>query len=184
MRDFVAIALAVRLDEHRHDFLQMLFLIAREFADRQALEVAAFAAESDLLLLRQTFFEERLLLLFAIEHLIELVRGLGLRPENVAGVRRAFVEAIGGVAVEDRAAEGDVVGGVAVAADRHVPAGHHEFELLAAGMAENGDAVVRAVAFGVIGQLLVDPLMPFGVDDALEDVADDVLLIFVVEIAG
>ncbi len=182
--DFVAIALAVRLDEHRHDFLQMLFLVARQFANGQALEVAAFAAEGDFLFGRQTFFEERLLLLFAIEHLVQLVGGFGLRPEDIAGMGWAFVEAVGGVAVEDRAAEGDVVGGVAVATDGHVPAGHHEFELLAAGMAKNGDAVVRAVAFGVVGELLIDPRVPFGVDDSLEDAADDVLLIFVVKIAG
>ena len=99
-------------------------------------------------------------------------------------MRWAFVEAVGRVAVEDRAAERDVVGRVAVAADRHVPAGHHELELVAARLAEDGDAVVRAVAAGVVVQLLVDSLVPFGVDDALEDAANDVLLIFGVEIAG
>ena len=53
LRDFVAIALPVRLDEHRHDFLQMLLLIARQFGDGQALELALLAAEGDLLLVRQ-----------------------------------------------------------------------------------------------------------------------------------
>src|SRR3954471_21277475 len=162
----------------------MLLLVARHLANGESLEIATFSSEGNALLFRQPAREERLLLQFAIEHLVELVGGLGLWPENVAGVGWAFVEAIGGVAVENRAAEGDMVGRVAVATDRHVAAGHHEFELVAAGMAKNGDAVMRAVALGVISQLLVDSRMPFGVYNPLKDVADDVLLIFVVEIAG
>ena len=54
--------------------------------------------------------------------------------------------------------------------------------LLAARRAEDGDAVLLAVAAGVVVELLVDPLVPLGVDDALEDAADDLLLILGVEI--
>ena len=90
-------------------------------------------------------------------------------PEDVARVVGLFVEAAGGVAVEDRPAEGHVLGRVAVAAERHVPAGHHELELAVARLAEDGDALLLAVAAGVVLQLLVDPLVPVGLDDALED---------------
>ena len=75
-----------------------------------------------------------------------------------------------------------MVGRVAVAADRHVPAGHHELELLAARLAEDGDAVLLAIAAGVIGELLVDPLVPLGADDPLEDLADDRLLVLGVKV--
>ena len=103
--------------------------------------------------------------------------------KTLPGCVGLFVEALGRVAVEDRAAERDVIGAVAVAANRHVPAGHHELELVAARRAENGDAVVRAVAARVVAQLLVDPLVPLGADDALENAADDRPLIVGVEIA-
>ena len=95
-----------------------------------------------------------------------------------------FVEAFGRVAVEDRPAERHVVGRVAVAADRHVPARHHELELVAAGMAEDRDAVVRAVAARIVAELLIDPGVPLGADDPLEDPADDRLLVFGVESAA
>ena len=56
--------------------------------------------------------------------------------------------------------------------------------LLAARLAEDGDAVLLAIAAGVVVELLVDPLVPLGVDDALEDLADDRLLVFGVEVAS
>ena len=156
-------------------FCRCSLLIARQLGHRNALESPFLPRKPTFCSSGRPLAYERLLLLLAVEHLVELVRGQGLRPEDVAGVGRPFVEAVGRVAVEDRAAEGDVVGRVAVAADRHVPAGHHEFELVRARLAEDRDAVVLAVAAGVVVKLLVDALVPLGVDDALEDVADDLL---------
>ncbi len=45
-----------------------------------------------------------------VEHVVQLVRRLRLRPEHVARVRRLFVESLGRVAVEDRPAERHVIG--------------------------------------------------------------------------
>ena len=99
-------------------------------------------------------------------------------------MRRPFVEAVGRVAVEDRPAERHVLGRVAVAANRHVPAGHHELELVAPRLAENRDAVLRRRSRRQSSSsCLIDPLVPVGVDDAFEDAADDRLLILGVEIA-
>src|SRR5262245_11703638 len=98
-------------------------------------------------------------------------------------MRRLFVESLGGVPVEDWATERDVVGRIAVAADGHVSAGHHEFELVAVRRAEDGDAVVRAVAARVVAELLIDPLVPLGADNSLEDAADDGPLVVRIEIA-
>ena len=96
-----------------------------------------------------------------VEHLVDLVGRHGLVPEDVAGVAGLLVEAAGGVAVEDRAAEGDVLLGVAVGAQRHVPAGHDELELVVARLAEDGDALVGAplLAAGVVLELLEELLV-------------------------
>ena len=48
------------------------------------------------------------LLLLFVEDFVDLVGQQGLVPEDVAGVMDFLVEPAGGVAVEDRAAEGDV----------------------------------------------------------------------------
>src|SRR5439155_5288029 len=90
------------------------------------------------------FFDEGLALLLVIEQLVDLVGQLRLMPEDVAGVVNFFIEAAGSMAVENRAAEGDAFGAVAVGTQRHVPAGHDELELVAAGFAEDGDALVFA----------------------------------------
>ena len=81
-----------------------------------------------------------------------------------------------GVAIEDRAAEGDVLGRVAVAAHCEMSPGHHELERAFAGVAENGETLGVAVAPGVVVELLVDPRDPGGVVEAFEDLADDALL--------
>ena len=166
----------------RQHLLEVLTLVAGEVGDGEALELALLAAEGDAVLLGQAAADQRLVALVLVEHLVELVGGLGLRPEDVAGMGGGFVEAFGRVAVEDRAAEGDVLSRVAVAADRHVAAGHHELELLGARLAEDGDAVLLAVAAAVVFELLVDAFVPLGIDDALEDAADEVLLVLGVEV--
>ena len=72
---------------------------------------------------------------------------------------------------------------VSIATNRHVPAGHHKLELVVPGLAEDGDVLLVAKAAGVVLELLVDPLDPVGVEDALVDLADQGLLVLGVEIA-
>ena len=122
----------------------------------------------------------------ASSSVVDLVGQDRLLPEDVAGMMHFLVEAAGGVAVEDRAAEGDVRSGVAVGPQRHVPAGQYELELVAAGLAEDGDALLGAplLAAGVVLELLDEAGVPVGIDDALEDVVDDRLLFLGVEIAA
>jgi hypothetical protein len=61
-----------------------------------------------------------------------------------------FVETLTRMTVEDGSAKGHVIRRIAVTADRHVPARHHEFKLLAprraAGFAKQCDAVLLAEA--------------------------------------
>ena len=95
-----------------------------------------------------------------------------------------LIEALSRVAVEDRATEGHVVGRVAVATDRQVPARHHKLELVFARMAEDGDALMLAIALGVVFQLLVDPFDPGGIVEPLEDLADELLLVLGEEIGA
>ena len=94
----------------------------------------------------------------------------GLLPEDIAGVADLFAGAAGGMAVEDRAAESDAVLRVAVGAQRHVPAGHDELELvLVAGLAEEGDALLGPpfLASGVVAELLEEAGVPVRIDQAL-----------------
>ena len=95
---------------------------------------------------------------------------------------RLFVKAAGGVAIDDRAAKGHVLGRMAVAAQGDVPAAEHEFELLAARRAEDRHALL-AEAVLVVLQLPVEPRHPIGLDQAHEDLADQPLLIGRVELA-
>ena len=112
-----------------------------------------------------------------LESLIELIRLDRLRPEHVARVVGFFVETLGRVAVENRPAKSDVLGGVAVAANRHVPTGEDELKIVAAGLAKNGDAVLLAESARVVGELLIDLGVPFGVVEILENRADKGTLI-------
>src|SRR5262249_52021898 len=114
----------------------MLLLVRRELRDGNAGDPSVLSAELHLALLRGDF-DQRLLALFPRELLEELVGFLRLMPEDVAGMPDLFGESRGRVAVENRPAERDVLGAVAVAADRQMPARHHEFELAAAGSSEN-----------------------------------------------
>ncbi len=59
-------------------------------------------------------------------------------------------------------------------------------KLLAARLAEDGDALLRTpfLAAGVVLELLEDAGVPVRVDDALEDVVDDLLLLLGVEVAA
>src|SRR5207253_2941831 len=105
---------------------------------------------------------------------------------NVAGMAGLLVEAAGGVAVKDRPAKGGVHLGMAVRANGHVPAGHDELKLVAARRAEDGDVLLRApgLAVGVVLELLQELGVPFRVDDVPENIVNDGLLLFGVEIAA
>src|SRR5262245_29789503 len=124
----------------------MLLLVAGHVRDREPLEFAAFAAKADAIFLRQTLSHERLISLMLVEHLVDLVGGLRLRPKDVAWMRWRFVEPLGRVTVKNWATKRHVISRVAVAADRHVPPGHHELELVAARLAKDRDAVLLAIA--------------------------------------
>ncbi|MFN9959841.1 MAG: hypothetical protein ACK55I_42700, partial [bacterium] len=127
---------------------------------------------------------ERRLPLPAVEHGTDAIRGHRLRPEDVARVCRAFVEAPGVVAVEDRAAEGHVLGRVTVASERHMAAGEQELKRAAAGLAQERDRLAVAEAAAVVLHLAVEALVPGGIDEALEDLADEPPLVRREEVAG
>ena len=77
---------------------------------------------------------------------------MGLWPKHIAFVLRTFVESIGRVAVEYRPAERHMIGAIAIAADRHVPAGHHELKLIASRRAKDRNAVLYAIAARIVFQ--------------------------------
>src|SRR5690606_28720486 len=111
------------------------------------------------------------------EHLEQLVRLEGLMPIDVSGMVSGLIEALGGVAVEDRSAEGDVLGAVAVATDCQVPAGHDKFPLAGARFTEDRDRLAFAVSAGVVLQLFPQACVEFRVVQAEEDRLDQVPLI-------
>src|SRR5438093_8105911 len=89
-----------------------------------------------------------------------------------------YVEADDCVSVENWAAECHVRFRIAVGADGHVPPGHHELELIAARLAEDGDTLIDTPFFAlrVVLELLEELAVPVRIDDSLEDVVDDRLL--------
>src|SRR5690606_32721672 len=92
--------------------------------------------------------------LLAVERLEQLVRPLSLVPVDVAAVVGRLVEALGGVAVEDRAAERRTLDGIAIAPPRNVPARQHELKLPTARLAEQRDrALLEAFGAVVVGDL-------------------------------
>ena len=99
--------------------------------------------------------------------------------ENIAAADRAFLEyleksfaaypdrgvagrfvALDGVSIEDRPAECDVIGRIAVAAERAVAAREDELELAVARLAEDGDAVRLAPSACIVLLLLVEAVVP------------------------
>ena len=98
-------------------------------------------------------FDQGQLAVASRRDVVDLVRLQRLGPENVARMIGLFVEALGRMAVEDWPAKRDMLGRMAVATNRQVPAGHHQFEFVAARMAEDGDALMLAVAAGIVLKL-------------------------------
>ena len=140
-----------------------------------AFEVHGFGA-----LLHAAFAAERDLALFAVEHLEGLVRALRLKPIDVAGMIGLFVEALRGVSVEDRPAEGRAFHRVAIAASGAVPAGEDELELPGAGLAEERDGRIAEAGFAaVVLDLLEHGLGVFGRVQAEENLLHHLVLILV-----
>ena len=155
--------------------LEMRFLIGREFRGRQAGDLRTLAKLNFAFLRRLR--DQRFFAMLAVEHLIERVGLERLVPEDIVRMVGLLVEAVRRVAVEDRAAERDVLGRVAVATDRQVPARHHEFELSALRRAEKRDRLGLAVTAGVVGKLLADAVLPVGIVEAEIQGLDQLLLV-------
>ena len=88
--------------------------------------------------------------MLAVEHLVERVGLECLVPEDIIGMIGLFVKTVRRVSVEQRTAEGHVLGRVTVATDGQVPARHHELELSAVRRAEDGNRLGLAVAARVV----------------------------------
>ena len=180
---FFLIGEPVGVEDGVQNALDYIPLVRTQLGNRDSGEHAVFPAERDLRFVRGVF-DKGLLLLLAIEHRVNGVGLHGQRPVDVPRMVGLFIETLSGMAVEDGATESDVVGRVAVAADRQMPAGHHKFELPFAGLSEEGDRLLLAVTTGVVLQLLLQPTVPFGVIEAVEDRLDHVPLVFGVEVAA
>lgn len=87
------------------------------------------------------------------------------------------------MSIKNRAAEGHMLGAVAITTPCHVPAAEHELKLAAARLAKDGDALLVAKAANVVIELLIEAPVPLRRRDALEDAADHRLLIGCVEVA-
>lgn len=172
-------------DEHAaHGFEELGLLVFGEIGAAEAGEVglaffddfggafvAGFAADED-------FF-----LLLAVEGLDEFIEDEALIPEGVAFVVFGLVEGFGEVAVEDGAtAEAEALIGVGVAAACDVVAGVDELEVGVGGGAEEADGGgVFDFAHEVLLDLPVHFFAVVGMMKGLEDLPDEVLLIFGVE---
>ena len=95
---------------------------------------------------------------------------------------RLLVEPAGRVAIDDRTAEGDVLGGVTVAAHGNVPPAEHEFEPGAARRAEDRHALLAEALF-VVFHLPIEPRDPIRLDQPQEDFANQPLLVGRIEFA-
>ena len=161
----------------------MLFLVRRKIRYLDAVKFSGGAAKADQLFRRHSAGNERLLPLLAIEHVVELVGGDGLVPEDIARMVRLLKSTLPLVGVEDGPPKGDVFGAIAIAAQGHVPTGENKLELLRSGLTEDGDRLALAEAAYIVLQLLVIALVPVGMGHAEEDLAHESLLLAGVEAA-
>ena len=125
------------------------------------------------------------MLLLLVEHRVNLVRGNRLWPEDVAGVGRFFIEAVGSMTVEDGPAERDVILGVAIGTQRRVSARDDALKMVRTRFAEDGQRLPFAPRSArVVLQLLLKASVPFWVDQPLEDVVGDAFLLLGEETAN
>ena len=80
------------------------------------------------------------------------------------------------MAIEHRTTERDMVGRVAITAQRQVSTGHHKFELVVH-IAEERDGLCLAITASIVFELLANPLVPLRVVESEEDRLDHVPLI-------
>ena len=122
--------------------------------------------------------------LLAVEHLIDLVRRLGLIPVGIARVIGAFVETLRGVTVEDRSAKGLARDRVAVDAAGAVTTGEDELEFPRARFAEDRDRrIAEAGLAAVVRYLIEDGLGIFLAVGLEENLAHHRILVGVEETA-
>ena len=154
----------------------MFFLIRTQFGHRDSWAVLLFASEADGGLFGDLCDLSESALL-TIEHVINFVRHQGLLPEDIARVIRFFIEGLTRVAIKERATKRHVIGGVAITSKRHVPPRHHEFKFPGTRGPENRDILVVTEAARIVFELLVITTMPFGGDDAFENLSNKMFLL-------
>lgn len=174
-------------EEVFEDAADEAFLIGAEFGHGDAIEAARFAGELDgvvAFLIAAGVAEGEGALLF-IECLEDFIGPLCLKPIGVAFMSGAFIEALRGVTIEDRAAESRARLAVAIATACTMTAGEDEFGLPTAGSAEDGDggAGESAVAFVVLIELAPDFLLIFLAVQLIEHLADEILLVGLEDLA-
>src|SRR5262249_48603190 len=120
LQGFILILFAVRLDQAHEHPLQLGLLIGAQFWNGNARKAAGIAMELHRRLVGP-IFDESLLLLFAVEHLVNKIGLTPLLPKYIPRMAGLLVEAAGGMAIKDRPTESHMVFRVAVGPDRHVP---------------------------------------------------------------
>lgn len=180
LHDFFDVGGAEHVEEGLEGCFEVFFLVGAEFGDEESGDVGLLPFEDDGFWIVGGFFaEEGFFALFAVEGFVDFVCEAGLVPPYVAGVVGAFVE-FDGVSVEDGAAEGGVLDGIAVGAEGGMAAGEDPFEVVFAGVAEEC-AGVFFKSSGVVFHLALEALVAVFGEEALEDVAQDFLLVGGVE---
>ena len=176
-RDFVLVGLAERFQQQLQDGLQVFLLVRREVGDGDAVELSIRSAKPNQLFGRHAIRDQRLLALFAVEYLVQLVGCKRLMPEDVGRVVWLLERALTVMRVEDWSAECDVFGTVAIAPQRHVAAGEDKLKLVSAGLSENSDRLAIAESADIVFQLLVPAFVPVFMRHALKDVSNQLLLV-------
>lgn len=138
---FLPFRFAEGSEEIIEDTFDEVLLIGGHFGDGNAIEAFLLAGQFNGLVspLGASPLEEGVFALFAVEGFEDFVCPEGLIPVGVVRVIFCFVEAIGGVAVEDGATKGGAFDGIAVAAAGAMATGEDELEFPGAGFTEDGD---------------------------------------------
>jgi hypothetical protein len=114
--------------------------------------------------------------LLAVKHCKNLIGSDGLWPKDVFRMAWFFGETTRVVTIENRTAEGDVVGRVTVATQRHVSASQQKLKLPGARLAQQRDTLAIAKSAAVIFELTIKPWLPGRCDEGLKDLANESLL--------
>ena len=161
----------------------MFLLVRRKFGDGNSVELAMRSAKPYQFFRGHAFNHQRPLTLPAIEHVVQFVGGERLVPKDVARMIGFFVKVFALVSVQDRTTKGDVFRTVSVAAQGHVSARKDKLKLRGPGRPENRDRLAVAESTDVVLELPVPALAPTRIGHAIEDFADQMLLVRRVETA-